>query len=311
MLFWLDGDDDVLRIVAQAGFAAEFLTSPEPAASLDLVARESPACVLVDAYTLDAAYFTILRPYVDCLAVIDDLADRDLDADLVVNGSANAAALTYRLTPSCDLLLGTWYALLRPSFRGLPARDTPERVRCVLITLGGADPTGSTASVMTDVAGALPRARLNVVIGPLFRSPEQLRQVAAGLGDRVVLHLAPDDLVDLMMGADLAVSAGGQTLYELAACGVPTLALRVAENQRRQMDALSRMNIVRDGGVCDEAGRFSAVRDEVTALDADRSLRSAMSELGQRLVDGLGAQRVADAILDRLEGGRRQRRVAR
>jgi UDP-2,4-diacetamido-2,4,6-trideoxy-beta-L-altropyranose hydrolase len=304
--FWLDGDAEAAELIATAGFSVDWISGDEPATSLGLVGRQQPSGVVVDSYTVDRSYFAALHVAVDSLIVIDDLADRDIEADVVVNGSANAGELLYRTNEDCVRLLGPRYSLLRPAFRGRPPRQLAPRVERVLITLGGSDPDGSMPRVVAEMSAALPQAMLDVVVGPLFTTRDQLEQLAQKGSGRITLHLAPANLFSLMDSSDLAISAGGQTLYELAACGVPTVAVCLADNQRGQLTALSTMGVLVNAGSV-AADNLSRVGSEAARLATDRSLRAMMSAAGQQLVDGWGAERVAAAVVERVTrktGGR-------
>jgi UDP-2,4-diacetamido-2,4,6-trideoxy-beta-L-altropyranose hydrolase len=308
--FWIEGDEAARAVARAAGFAVQAVGGDEPQATLRLAGAVPIAALVADSYALDADYFRAMRPRVGCLLVIDDLADHSmLDADIVSNGSANAGALAYHTGADCTLLLGPRYALLRPTFRGLPARRQGA-VRRVLVTLGGGDPQRSTAVVVEQLTALLPEAAFDVVVGPLFGHEvvASLKQLASTT-DRVVLHHAPGELLGLMTTCDLAVSGGGQTLYELAACGLPTVALCLADNQRGQLAALAAQGALLSGGARDEGGRSSPFADlgpAVTQLAGDLALRQRMSATGQRLVDGQGTLRVADALLLKLESGARK-----
>ncbi|HXI56534.1 MAG TPA: UDP-2,4-diacetamido-2,4,6-trideoxy-beta-L-altropyranose hydrolase [Polyangia bacterium] len=309
--FWIEGDEAARGVASAAGFAVQSVSGDEPAATLRLAgAAAVPIAALVaDSYALDADYFRAVRPRVGCLLVIDDLANRPLDADVVSNGSANAAALAYHTGADCTLLLGPRYALLRSTFRGLPARRQGE-VRRVLVTLGGGDPQQSTATVVEQLLSSLPAVAFDVVVGPLFGADAvaSLKRLASTT-DRVALHHAPGELQGLMTTCDLAVSGGGQTLYELAACGLPTVALCLADNQRGQLAALAGQGALLLGGGRDESGQSSSFADlgpAVTQLAGDLALRQRMSVIGQRLVDGEGTLRVADALLSKLKSGARK-----
>ena len=177
----------------------------------------------------------------------------------------------------------------------------------VLVTLGGADPQSSTLAVVAAVQRALPDAALDVVIGPLFGPVPDLDRRAAGDPPRLRLHRDLDDLSALMSAADLAVSGGGQTLYELAATGVPTVALCLADNQEPNIAALAGVSLLSAGRVEESAADgFHRVEDGCRQLAADPALRERMSDAGRSLIDGHGASRVADVIL---RSGHRPRSV--
>ncbi|HEX4459666.1 MAG TPA: UDP-2,4-diacetamido-2,4,6-trideoxy-beta-L-altropyranose hydrolase [Polyangia bacterium] len=277
--FWLAGDARGFEAVAAAGHTAE----PADAA---LATADRSSIVIVDDYAIDGPWLSALRPRVAALALIDDLCNRPTDVDLVLNSAVDADELPYH--DDARLLLGPRYALLRRSFRKLPPRQTTPDVRRVLVTLGGADPGALTPAVVATVRRVLPDVAVDVVIGPLFAEGAALDALA---GDaKVTLHRAPGDLAPLMKAADLAVSGGGQTSYELAAVGLPSLALVLAENQRRSLQALAAVPTL---VATDEAG----LGDALAQLATDRGRRQSLTDAGQRLVDGQGVSRVAEELL--------------
>lgn len=290
--FWLTGDERGVEEAKAMGFDAVAIDGgTEPARTLALVGKHAPRIVVVDDYAVDEAFFRALRGRGATVLAVDDLADRVLEVDVVLNGNMNGPALPYR-APGARLLLGPRYAMLREGFRGVPPRETSPRPGRVLVTMGGADPLDLTAAAMRAVAAAVPEARIDVVVGPLFRASVDTPSAKA------TLHRSPPDLASLMREADLAVSAGGQTLYELAACGVPAVAIRVAENQRGNIAALAAAPTLVAAEPTEEAIRIAVGR-----LTGDRALRRTMSETGRREVDGQGVVRVADALLEAANAG--------
>jgi UDP-2,4-diacetamido-2,4,6-trideoxy-beta-L-altropyranose hydrolase len=296
--FWVDGNPAAVEVAVAAGFEARLIAGPDPDVTAAWLDAGEVGTLVVDSYAVMPASFSAWRRCVRSLVVLDDLADRQLDVDVVVNGSPYAAELNYRTGPDAVRLLGPRYALLRPWFRDRPRRRVAARVTRVLVTLGGADPESSTMAVVEAVQRALPEAALDVVIGPLFGPVPELDRRAAGDPPRLRLHRALDDLSTLMAAADLAISAGGQTLYELAAAGVPTVALCLADNQEPNVAALAGVSLLSAGRVHEEAaGRFNRVEEGCRRLAADPGLRERMSDAGRALIDGQGAARVADVIL--------------
>jgi len=296
--FWIDSDPAAVDVAVAAGFEARLVSGPEPEATAAWLDAGEVGTLVVDSYTVAPAWFSAWRHRVGMLVAIDDLADRELDVDVVVNGTPQAAQLSYRTAAGAQLLLGPRYALLRPHFRDLPVRRAAPRVTRVLVTLGGADPHSSTAAVVEAVKRALPAAALDVVIGPLFGPVPDLDRCAATDPARLQLHRDLDDLSALMAAADLAVSGGGQTLYELAAAGVPTLALSLADNQDPNIAALAGVSLLSAGRLSESAADgFRSIEEGCRQLAADPALRQRMSDAGRSLIDGQGAARVADVIL--------------
>jgi spore coat polysaccharide biosynthesis predicted glycosyltransferase SpsG len=257
--------------------------------TLDEVASRAADLVLLDDYALSDAHFAALRAMVRCpLAAIDDPMERRCDAiDVLVNPSAGVTPDRYGAK---TLLLGPRYALLRDSFVDLPPRTVNERVEHVFITLGGADPCSDMPAVLQGVRAAVPAARIEVLLGPLFHAANVTAvETFAQLDGKIALHQSAD-VAKLMRAADLALSTGGQTLFELAATGTPTIALEVADNQRHNIDSLA------VEGTLVRTTRETIAKD-VAALASDREQRQAMARRGQRLVDGEGKERVAEALV--------------
>ena len=146
----------------------------------------------------------------------------------------------------------------------------------------------------------------NVLIHlPFFENFAEVKAAARRAERAVTLVSAPDSVRDLMMEADLAISAGGQTLYELACAGCPTVAIRMAANQDAQLGIFEEAGFLRISGSADHGSIVEAIGTTVRTLLADPQARAAMSVAGQRLIDGYGALRVAQRIL--AEQSRRQK----
>lgn len=100
-----------------------------------------------------------------------------------------------------------------------------------------------------------------------------------------------------MQAADLAVTAGGTTVYELCACGTPSVCYVLADNQLQNVQALTGAGLMLFGGDVREAGGVVGMLRQIDRLLADAFLRAEMSRRMQQLVDGKGAARIAEAIL--------------
>jgi spore coat polysaccharide biosynthesis predicted glycosyltransferase SpsG len=236
--------------------------------------------VVVDSYMVTEAFVARLGTRVPCVVMIDDLADRPTPVDVVVNGGFHAAHLTYRGKPDTIYLLGPSYVLLDSAFAE-PSPRSAGPVRRVLITLGGDAPREPFETAIDVMRRVGTETQLDVVVGPFTTWNASER-------DRVRVHRGLSSLRALMVTADLAISAGGMTLYECLATGVPIVALAIADNQRPNIASLSAAGLMLDGGPSLE----SAVRRIVD----DAELRATMSRRGRDVVDGAGARRVAAEI---------------
>lgn len=280
-----------LGVLRGAGFEASAEEEPpdDRVTLRTLHAMAGPRVCVVDDPTLPAAVMERINEGAPT-ACLDDTALRVLPVDIVVNGSAGAGTLAYRGSPHTRFLLGPDYIVLRRVFATAPRRWAAEQVtRVLLLTGGGANDVGGP--VLDAIRRALPLATIDVVVGPFGTVPVQ-----TGARDRVRVHVAPSDIASLMAAADLAVTGGGQTAYELAAMGTPALGIQLASNQTVNLHGLDRAGCLRDLGTPDASGFLDRLGLAICELAGDCAARARMTELGQRLVDGCGAARVADAV---------------
>ncbi|MDZ4855244.1 MAG: UDP-2,4-diacetamido-2,4,6-trideoxy-beta-L-altropyranose hydrolase [Nitrospirota bacterium] len=268
--------------------------------TIEALFGDRPDWLVVDHYGLDADWEQRLRPHTVKLMVIDDLADRRHDCDLLLNQNySEGGENRYRdLVPeSCRLLLGPRYALLRPDYvayrRTLRPRDG--MVRRVLVFLGGSDPHNMTGLALEGLsAPEFQHLEVDVVVGANNSHRVALeKQVSAR--PLTNLYGSRSHLADLMAYADLAIGAGGGTTWERMCLGLPSLVVSIADNQRPACEALDRAELIQ------YIGSFRDVRstDLVEVLKrsiGNRERLLARSTQNQLLVDGLGALRLAEAL---------------
>ncbi len=288
-----------LPALRAAGWEAEEAVPAEGDALGVLEEAGAFAAVVVDSYVLHPGLVERLYASARRLVLVDDLAELYAPADLVVNGAAHAASLAYDPARVGALLAGTRYLLLRPDFAEAPApRPVPPRPERVLVAMGGGDPLGRMAPVLETVRAAVGEGPvLDAVVGPFFGAEWGARADAAWDARGVRLHRGKADLRPLMLRADLAVTAAGLALYELAACGVPTVAFSIAPNQRPQLAALAGAGALVSAGDAGEPGFEARLRDAAASLAASAPAREAAAREAHRAVDGRGAERVAARLL--------------
>jgi len=255
------------------------------------IRRRPFAALVMDHYGLGAEWLNEARQLATRRLVIDDLADRSLPCELLVNPNPGVASGDYAslVAPATRLLLGVRFVLLRPPFRTTRAagRRPVGAVRNVLVTMGGSDLSDATTTAVKAVRSALPSVRIDVVLGALYAD-----ELVRGPGIHVHRAIGGEAMAQLMMDADIAIGAGGTTSWERCALGLPTIILRLARNQdaiARQLDA---------AGAAVDAGAVelldvAPLSDLIRQLANDRSRRQAMSDRAWDLVDGRGVERIA------------------
>lgn len=239
------------------------------------------------------------------LLVIDDLAAAPHHCDLLLNQNFGTEPAGYDglLPPGCRRLIGLDYALLRPDFPALrPAalgrRREMGRPKTILVSLGLTDVGGITGRVCAALASIPDFARAEVVLGSVAPSIDRVRAIAAA-DPRFLCHVGLEDMARAMLQADAAIGAMGSSSWERCCLGLPTLAVTLADNQRPTAQALAASGCVAlagDAAALDDA----ALRTAIAAFLDDTTELRRLSRASAALCDGLGAGRVAAALLEGL-----------
>jgi UDP-2,4-diacetamido-2,4,6-trideoxy-beta-L-altropyranose hydrolase len=267
--------------------------------TIQAVRDQRPDWLVVDGYHFDRGYQRGLAALSTRVLWIDDEGlEREYETDLLLNQNLGAEKIGYRSPAPPDRLLGPTYALLRREFAAErpPRGDVPALARRILVTMGGGDAANVTQTVL-DALDALDRVSVRlearVVAGAVNPRVPELRRACASRGFELVENAT--NMAALMQDSDLAVSAAGSSCWELCCEGVPTIAIPVADNQRAIARGLDEAGAARDAGWHRDltADLLAGVIEDVVG---DPGLRRRMTEAGQALVDGKGAQRVVSRM---------------
>jgi UDP-2,4-diacetamido-2,4,6-trideoxy-beta-L-altropyranose hydrolase len=251
--------------------------------------------LIVDHYALDARWEEAVRPLCAGLLVVDDLANRPHNCDVLLDQNLASSPDRYgRLVPATARRFeGPAYALLRPEFR--LARDslTTSPARNHLnIFFGGIDAAGATLKIL-DLIAAIPARDflVDVICGMGNRRLEEVRQACSALAG-ATLHVEPPSMAALFSESTLALGAGGTTSWERCCVGLPTIIVSVAQNQLAGSEALSRARAAINLGPLEQLSpeKLSAM---IVRLIAKPRLLAAIGKRARALVDGRGTERIS------------------
>ena len=292
---------ETVPALVASGYQRITLDRPLDTDEITLPGRHWDA-VVVDHYALDARQETAFRRVAPVVLVIDDLANRSHDCDLLCDQTIGRTVADYAplVPPAATVLLGAEYALLRPAFArsrpaALAARAMGRPVSRVLISLGMTDVGGITAWATEAALASGLDAEFAVAVGARAKSLPALKALAEK-DRRVVLHPDCEDMCALMVASDLAIGAGGMTSWERCCLGLPAIILVLAENQTRNAQHLARLGAAEFLPERDPSALAAAIR----RLAADADARVEMSRAAAALTDGKGAQRLADQLMKRV-----------
>lgn len=252
-----------------------------------------------DGYDFNQNYLKSVRAGIPFILSIDDLAETFFCSDIILNQNINATTKIYegKVSTEARLLLGPAYALLREEFskvRAVP-RDF-SHVENILVTFGGADPHNITLKTIKALEKIQGDFRITVVLGVSNPHEQKIKNYTALSQNQIRVLRNVDNMGKLMVDADIAISSGGSTTWELCCLGVPALQIILAENQMNVITELDDRGVTTNlGWHEDVTGQM--IHQKVADLIAEGDRRQAMSRKGKSLVDGRGAQRVVSEVL--------------
>lgn len=263
--------------------------------------------LVVDGYHFDLVYQKSIKEADYNLLWIDDYGHVEhYYADLVLNQNISADASFYtNHEPYTRLLLGTRYALLRREFKQWQSwqRDIPDIARKVLVTLGGGDPDNVTLKVIQALKQVnISGLEVKIVIGPANPNLQTLAQEIYNHSSMQIVTNATN-MPELMAWADVAISAGGSTCWEMALLGLPNIIIYFAENQRPIAEKLHDVGAAMSLGWCHELS-IEVITQQMEHFLLSQERRKKYSTSSKHFVDGSGSQRVCQEILKTLSNNR-------
>ena len=308
--FLVHGDDAAVARIRERSFAGELLdaepgSSSDTAATIEQAHRMDCDAVIVDSYLTGADLLAAVRDAGRYTIAIDDLNRFRHPCQMVVSFGPHAPAAGYESERGdTRFLLGPRYTILRPEYWDVPLMPVTEHVRNILVTTGGADPDGALPRWIDAVDAIDAPFDVTAIIGPFFADPDAVHDAAGAAHRTVRIVVAPKVTRPMQAMAGIAVTAAGQTIYELAALGVPTVAAEIAPNQRPQLDAFAAAGALIDAGVASDPATTTRIADAVARLIGSFDERRALSDAARGAVDRRGARTVAAEILAAVESHR-------
>jgi UDP-2,4-diacetamido-2,4,6-trideoxy-beta-L-altropyranose hydrolase len=274
------------------------LPSVDAEETVAAISDYKPHTIIVDHYAIDARWHGSMRDLSAQIVVIDDLANRHHDCDLLIDTAVADLGRYDRMIPAgARRMLGPRYALLRPDFSKLASgsKKAARAIERVVVAFGGVDATNVTALALDAISKVLPlTAAVDVVLGSGAPHLSKIRQQCES-HQTWSLHVDTQEMAAIMSKADLAIGAAGVISWERACLGLPSIVVSIAENQHLNAEGLagSGCALVIPSKFANEA-HFEA---SLAMLSANAGIRESMSCAGRALVDGRGGLRVAAAIL--------------
>jgi len=253
--------------------------------------------LVVDHYGIGAAWERAAKAACRRMLVIDDLANRAHDCDLLLDQSLrDGNPYATKVPESCIVLLGPAYALLREEFllarRGCTVRSG--EIRRIVVFFGGSDPTHDTLKTLDALRSAGAGLQADIIVGSMNQACDRIEQACLQTPG-CDFHVQVNDMAERLARADLAIGAGGTASWERLALGLPSIVVQQAENQRENVTQLAKCGVVINLGSSDfvDSGHIQVA---LTSLRSQPERLRKMSELAFGLVDATGAEKVCAAM---------------
>ena len=255
--------------------------------------------LVVDHYAIDARWESIVNDENLRIAVIDDLADRRHDCEILIDSNIHLEpfAVYAGLVPiHCQRLFGPRYALLRVEFTDLGKFKRIYKSEQVnyLVAFGGVDLANHTMTALQALESVCrPADHVDVIMSDQHNSLDAVAVLCAARGWH--LHLDSTIIAQLIQKADIAIGAGGGMLWERMATGLPSIAVAVAANQNLQVSVAADMGFLLQAELGYAA--LLPLPGMILKLRDDLQLRENLSKACLAVVDGCGTKRVAQRLL--------------
>ena len=250
---------------------------------------------IIDSYLADLGYYKKVSQLVETIVYIDDYKRFSYPKGIIVNGNIYAKTLDYSYNSENICLLGPEYVPLRKAFWDVPQKNIRENLEVVTIIMGGSDRLNITPSILKMLVDKFSKFKKNVIIGRGFKD---IGRIKKNMDRNTVLVHDPDasDMQRIMLDSDIAISAGGQTLYELARVGTPTIGICVAENQRLNLEYWQKEEFVEYAGLYYDNDLLEKIIIAINKF-MPYEKRVAQNKIGRCYVDGRGVRRIVDRVL--------------
>lgn len=255
----------------------------------------SPAdLVVIDSYLASRKHYELASKEKTSLFV-DDFRRLNYPAgSIVLNGGIHAGKLRYPKKKGVKYLLGPKFAPLRRAFWEVEEKSVNSRIEKILVSFGLNDAKRLVPRVAKVLSEKFSGCELYVIVDPQSRSGKKL--LSMNLRNvKVFGDSSAEEMKKLMLECDVAVSAGGQTTYELARVGIPSVLIAVAENQLLNCKGWQEVGFAYYMGFAEERDMLQKTVNCLKKLE-DEKVRSKMSKKGRKCVDGQGARRVVEEV---------------
>lgn len=289
--FIVNGDDSILDIIKGTEWAMYNWIDETDRLLREIVNSD---LVIVDSYLASLEIYLEISKTVNKTFYYDDFNRLNYPSGIVINGNIHSVDLDYPKSGNLEYLLGTKYLPLRREFWDIPEKSIKRDVETIMVTFGGDDVRNLTPAVMEFLTNNYPKCYKKVIVGKGFKNLNDIQKKIDKKTD-LIFNADAKIMLETMLKSDLAISAGGQTLYELARVGVPTIPLLVAENQMGNVEGFIKTGFFDTNLNWSDSSILKKIDVSINLLKGYKK-RKEISKIGRSLVDGNGSRNIVRKV---------------
>jgi len=302
ILFITQGYSEGLKKVLDAGYQVkEIPVDIGPKNELNLIINFleefKPHLIVVDMLDANPDFMKRVKELGVILLSVDDLGPGKNYSDILIYNFAKNPK-NHSLKQRC--YFGPSYMPLNEKIKEVHGKKIRKVGKNILVSFGASDPSSLTLKTIKALDKSDQNYNVTVIIGPVFSQNEKLEKIVRKTKKKYNLkfNVGQQEFIELLQKSDIAITSGGGTVYELAGTGTPGIVLCQNEHENT--------NVFEEYGIVIKLGLGKLVTEKkilstVESLSKNKNLRRKMSIKGKKLVDGKGAERVVNIILNELK----------
>lgn len=258
----------------------------------NILKSTKPDLVIIDSYLANLDVYNLVFKTVKKCLYLDDMNRLFYPPGAILNGNIYAENVSYTRTQDHHYLMGCKYTPLRKCFWTSCSRKNKQDVTDLLIMCGGTDRTDFIKTLIATLLDIYPAVSYHVVA-----SPGNIEEFTPRNNVNFYTGLSCNKILNLMLRSDICLSAGGQTLYELARTGTPTIGFCLETNQLYNLEGFDSEDLIHYAGWYNKDDIFLTIMNKLNKTWSFDD-RQGISSSATSVVDGLGAMRVAEFLKD-------------
>jgi len=290
--FIINGDDNIEYLLKNVNY--QIFNWLDERNKLFEIIKDTDIAI-IDSYLADSSFYIQISNLVKTPVYIDDNKRLDYPKGIVLNGNIHAETLNYPKKKGATYLLGTKYTPLRKEFWEIPEKKIKEKIESIMVTFGGDDVKNMTPKILQFLNNEYPNLKKNVIIGKSFNNIDEIKK-EADYNTKLIYHPNAQKIREIILESDIAISAGGQTLNELARIGVPTIGVCIVDNQLESIKEWSKISFLKYAGWYNESNIIEKIKNSIKILE-DAKVRKNTSKIGIKFIDGKGSLRIIKILL--------------